>query len=109
MCGLRQLSCPRGRWATSVFGPNGRSGSRPAGCLIQKVRKDIDHRPAMRQILADVEAGKIAVVAVWALSRLTRSVADLYATWELLAAHGVGLVSHTEGFDTGSRSGSVAR
>ncbi len=30
MCGLRQLSCPRGRWATSVFGPNGRSGSRPA-------------------------------------------------------------------------------
>ena len=44
-------------------------------------------------------------MAVWALSRLTRSVADLYATWELLAAHGVGLVSHTEGFDTGSPTG----
>ena len=67
--------------------------------------KDIGHRPAMRQMLADVEAGKIAVVAVWALSRLTRSVADLYATWELLEAHGVGLISHTEGFDTGTPTG----
>lgn len=67
--------------------------------------KDIGHRPAMRQMLADVEAGKIAVVAVWALSRLTRSVADLYATWELLASHNVGLVSHTEGFDTSTPTG----
>ena len=67
--------------------------------------KDIGHRPAMCQMLADVEAGKIAVVAVWALSRLTRSVADLYATWELLEAHGVGLISHTEGFDTGTPTG----
>lgn len=67
--------------------------------------KDINHRPAMRQLLADVEAGKIAVVAVWALSRLTRSVADLYATWGLLDAHGVGLVSHTESFDTGTPTG----
>lgn len=80
-------------YATQLYADEGISG------------KDIDHRPAMRQILADVEAGKIAVVAVWALSRLTRSVADLYATWELLAAHGVGLVSHTEGFDTGSPTG----
>ena len=80
-------------YATHLYADEGISG------------KDIDHRPAMRQILADVEAGKIAVVAVWALSRLTRSVADLYATWELLAAHGVGLVSHTEGFDTGSPTG----
>ena len=39
--------------------------------------KDIDHRPAVRQLLADVEAGKINTVAVWALSRFTRSVADL--------------------------------
>ncbi len=67
--------------------------------------KDIDHRPAMRQMLADVEAGKIAVVAVWALSRLTRSVADLYTTLELLAAHGASLVSFTESFDTGTPMG----
>ena len=67
--------------------------------------KDIGHRPAMCQMLADVEAGKIAVVAVWALSRLTRSVADLYATWELLEAHGVALISHTEAFDTSTPTG----
>ena len=67
--------------------------------------KDINNRPAMRQLLADVEAGKIAVVAVWALSRLTRSVADLYATWELLDAHRVGLTSYTEAFDTGTPTG----
>lgn len=80
-------------YATQLYADEGISG------------KDIGHRPAMRQMLADVEAGKIAVVAVWALSRLTRSVADLYATWELLEAHGVGLISHTEGFDTGTPTG----
>lgn len=80
-------------YATQLYADEGISG------------KDIGHRPAMRQMLADVEAGKIAVVAVWALSRLTRSVADLYATWELLEAHGVGLISHTEGFDTSTPTG----
>ena len=80
-------------YATQLYADEGISG------------KDIGHRPAMRQMLADVEAGKVAVVAVWALSRLTRSVADLYATWELLEAHQVGLVSHTEGFDTGTPTG----
>lgn len=39
--------------------------------------KDIQHRPAVREMLAAVEAGKIDCVLVWALSRLTRSVADL--------------------------------
>ena len=80
-------------YATQLYADEGISG------------KDIGHRPAMRQMLADVEAGKIAVVAVWALSRLTRSVADLYATLELLAARGVALISHTEGFDTGTPTG----
>ena len=67
--------------------------------------KDIDHRPAVRQLLADVEAGGISVVAVWALSRFTRSVADLYDMWEILDAHNVGLISHTEGFDTNTPTG----
>lgn len=67
--------------------------------------KDISHRPAMQRLLADVEAGKIAVVAVWALSRLTRSVPDLYAVWQQLDRHGVDLVSHTESFDTSTPTG----
>lgn len=80
-------------YATQLYADEGISG------------KDIRHRPAMCQMLADVEAGKIAVVAVWALSRLTRSVADLYATRDLLASHNVDLFSHTEGFDTSSPTG----
>lgn len=67
--------------------------------------RDIDHRPAVRQLLADVEAGKINTVAVWALSRFTRSVADLYSMWEILDAHKVGLVSYTESFDTSTPTG----
>lgn len=61
--------------------------------------KDISHRPAMMQMLADVKAGKIDIVLVWALSRLTRSVADLYNTWSLLEKYHCGLVSLTESFD----------
>lgn len=80
-------------YATQLYADEGISG------------KDIGHRPAMRQMLADVEAGKITVVAVWALSRLTRSVADLYTTLELLAANGVALISHTEAFDTSTPTG----
>ena len=49
--------------------------------------KDIKHRPAMLQLLSDVQAGEIDVVCVWALSRLTRSVADLYSVWDLFAAN----------------------
>lgn len=67
--------------------------------------KDIDHRPAVRQLLADVEAGGISVVAVWALSRFTRSVVDLYDMWEILDAHRVGLTSYTEAFDTNTPTG----
>lgn len=67
--------------------------------------KDIDHRPAVRRLLADVEAGEISVVAVWALSRFTRSVADLYDMWEILDSNDVRLISHTEGFDTNTPTG----
>ncbi len=67
--------------------------------------KDIQHRPAMQQLLADVRAGKHALVVVWALSRLTRSVSDLYSIWGMMQAHGCDLVSHTEAFDTSTSVG----
>ena len=40
--------------------------------------KDIHHRPAMQQLLLDVKQHKFDMVLVWALSRFTRSVSDLY-------------------------------
>lgn len=67
--------------------------------------KDIKHRPAMRTMLADVQERNISLVLVWSLSRLTRSVADLYDTWALLDRHSCGLVSYTEAFDTSTPTG----
>lgn len=67
--------------------------------------KDIAHRPAMCKLLQDVDGEKFDMVLVWALSRLTRSVADLYNTWARLQAHDVGLISYTEAFDTSTPTG----
>lgn len=67
--------------------------------------KDIRHRPAMRQLLDEVRAGKHDLVVVWALSRLTRSVADLYSIWGMMQAHGCDLVSYTEAFDSSTPVG----
>lgn len=67
--------------------------------------KDIQHRPAVREMLAVVESGKIDCVLVWALSRLTRSVADLYAMWETLCRNNCELISYTETFDTSTPMG----
>lgn len=62
--------------------------------------KDIEHRPAMVQMLSDADSGQFELILVWALSRLTRSVADLYKTWERIARHNVDIRSYTEPFDT---------
>ena len=62
--------------------------------------KDIEHRPAMLQMLTDADSGKFDLILVWALSRLTRSVADLYNTWERISVRGVDIKSYTEPFDT---------
>lgn len=67
--------------------------------------KDIKHRPAMRKLLWAAKREQYDILLVWALSRLTRSVSDLYATSELLSSHGIGLVSYTEAFDTSTPTG----
>ena len=67
--------------------------------------KDIPHRPAMRRLLWAARRRQYDILLVWALSRLTRSVADIYATAELLAGRGIGLVSYTEAFDTSTPTG----
>ncbi len=67
--------------------------------------KDMIHRPAVTQMLDDATQKKFDIILVWALSRFTRSVADLYNTWELLCKHNIALVSCTEGFETGTPTG----
>jgi len=67
--------------------------------------KDIIHRPAMQQMLDDANNRKFNLILVWALSRFTRSVADLYGTLNMLQKHNVAFTSFTESFDTSSAMG----
>jgi site-specific DNA recombinase len=62
-------------------------------------------RPALEQLLADVHAGKIDIVLVYKVDRLTRSLADFAKLIELFDAHGVSFVSVTQSFNTSSSMG----
>lgn len=67
--------------------------------------KDISHRPAIKAMLEDAKNHKFDAILIWALSRFTRSVADLYSTWDMLNKHKVALISATESFDTSTPTG----
>jgi len=62
-------------------------------------------RPALQQLLAEVRAGKIEIVLVYKVDRLTRSLADFAKLIELFDAHGVSFVSVTQSFNTSSSMG----
>jgi DNA invertase Pin-like site-specific DNA recombinase len=62
-------------------------------------------RPALQQLLADVRAGKIDIVLVYKVDRLTRSLADFAKLIELFDVHGVSFVSVTQSFNTSSSMG----
>lgn len=67
--------------------------------------KNIENRPDMNRLLRDAKDRKFDIVLFWALSRFTRSVADLYVTMEKLQAWNVSMVSYTETFDTSTPMG----
>ena len=62
-------------------------------------------RPALQQLLAEVRAGKIDIVLVYKVDRLTRSLADFAKLIELFDARGVSFVSVTQSFNTSSSMG----
>jgi site-specific DNA recombinase len=62
-------------------------------------------RPALQKLLADVRAGKIHIVVVYKVDRLTRSLADFAKLVELFDRHGVSFVSITQSFNTTSSMG----
>lgn len=90
---LREWCATNGYVIADIYADEGISG------------KDIEHRPDMRRLLEDAQLGNFDLVLIWALSRLTRSVADLYDTWELLSACDVDIQSYTEPFDTSTPIG----
>ena len=62
-------------------------------------------RPALKQLLADVEAGKVDVIVVYKVDRLTRSLADFARIVDTLDRAGASFVSVTQAFNTTNSMG----
>ena len=62
-------------------------------------------RPALQRLLDDVRAGKVDVIVVYKVDRLTRSLADFAKLVELFDQHGVSFVSVTQQFNTTTSMG----
>jgi site-specific DNA recombinase len=57
-------------------------------------------RPALQRLLADITAGRVDIVVVYKIDRLTRSLADFAKIVEILNMHGASFVSVTQQFNT---------
>jgi DNA invertase Pin-like site-specific DNA recombinase len=62
-------------------------------------------RPALQQLLADVAAGKVDVIVVYKVDRLTRSLADFARIVEALDKAAASFVSVTQAFNTTTSMG----
>lgn len=62
-------------------------------------------RPALQQLIADIEAGRVDVVMVYKIDRLTRSLMDFSKLVEVLERNGVTFVSITQSFNTTTSMG----
>jgi site-specific DNA recombinase len=62
-------------------------------------------RPALRRLLADIEAGLIDVIVVYKIDRLSRSLMDFAKLVGVMEAHGVTFVSVTQLFNTTTSMG----
>lgn len=65
-------------------------------------------RPALKRLLADVQAGKVDVIVVYKIDRLSRSMLDFLNLVELFERHGVTFVSVTQSFNTKDAMGRMA-
>jgi len=62
-------------------------------------------RPALAQLIADIEAGLIDVVVVYKIDRLSRALMDFSKLVEIFDRHGVTFVSVTQSFNTTTSMG----
>jgi site-specific DNA recombinase len=62
-------------------------------------------RPALQQLLAEIQAGRVDIVVVYKIDRLTRSLADFVKIVEILDAKGASFVSVTQQFNTTTSMG----
>ncbi len=63
------------------------------------------NRPALQRLLAEIQCGKVDIVVVYKVDRLTRALADFAKLVETFDAHGVAFVSVTQSFNTTSSMG----
>jgi site-specific DNA recombinase len=62
-------------------------------------------RPALKRLLADIEAGQVDVVVVYKIDRLSRSLMDFARLVEVFDRHSVTFVSVTQSFNTTTSMG----
>lgn len=62
-------------------------------------------RPALGKLLSDVEAGKIDIILVYKMDRLSRSLLDFMKLAEMLEKHNVSFVSVTQDINTSTSAG----
>ena len=62
-------------------------------------------RPGLKRLMTDIEAGKIDIVVVYKIDRLTRSLADFSKMVEVFERFGVSFVSVTQQFNTTTSMG----
>src|SRR5690348_9655906 len=62
-------------------------------------------RPALQQLLTDVEAGRIDCVVVYKVDRLSRSLLDFARLLSVFEKRGVSFVSVTQDFNTATSMG----
>ena len=62
-------------------------------------------RPALKRLMTDIEAGKIDVIVIYKIDRLTRSLADFSKMVEVFDRQGVSFVSVTQQFNTTTSMG----
>lgn len=63
------------------------------------------NRPALTQLLQDIQAGKVDIVVVYKIDRLTRSLMDFSKLVEIFDKHNVTFVSITQSFNTTTSMG----
>lgn len=62
-------------------------------------------RPALQELLSDLENGLIDVIVIYKLDRISRSLIDFVRLMDLFDSYGVAFVSVTQNFDTGDSTG----
>ena len=66
-------------------------------------------RPALKEMLVDIEKELVNFVVAYKIDRLTRSPKDFYQLIEIFEKHNVSFISITERFDTSTPSGRLLR